>query len=88
MNKSTIKKILSRESINQQEASEFIVDYCKMKKNEDITSEQLSGIMQAIQMGLFNLQYAAEQAAIQLGIDVVQVIGKQGEILKTIVDGK
>lgn len=85
MNKSTIEKILSNSPITQQEASEFIIDYCKLKKSEDITSEQLSGILQAIQMGMFNLMYAAEQAALSLNLNIVQVIGKQNEILKTTI---
>ena len=81
MNKETVKKILSNIPITQQEVSEFVVDYCKLSLNEDITSEQLQGILHACQSGFFNLRYAAEQAAIKMDWTVITTT-KNGVILK------
>ena len=85
MNKETITKILKNQPISQQEASEFIVDYCKSEKEIDITAQQIQGIMQAIQMGMFNLNYAARQAANKENMQIVDII-KDNNIIATIVE--
>ena len=87
MNKDTIIKILTNKSITQQEVSEFIVDYCKKEVNKDISSIELSGILQLIQIGRFNLNYAARQAALKEDIDVVDII-KDNMIIYTIANKK
>lgn len=86
MNKDIVKKILTSSQINQQEFFEFITDYVKSEKDEDITQIQLMGIAQAIQMGAFNLRYAAEQSASKLGIQVINILNPQGVLIKTICE--
>ena len=84
MYKDTVIKILTSGQLNQQEALEFVTDYVKSEKGIDLDHNQLNGILQAIQMGMFNLRYAAEQAASKLGIQITNVLSKEGHIIKTI----
>lgn len=86
MNKETVKKILTNTQINQKEFFEFITDYVKSEKDEDVTQEQLMGIAQAIQMGAFNIRYAAEQAAAKLNIKVTNLIDRNGALIKTVCE--
>ena len=86
MNKDTVKKILTNTQINQKEFFEFITDYVKSEKDEDVTQEQLMGIAQAIQMGAFNIRYAAEQAAAKLNIKVTNLIDRNGALIKTVCE--
>lgn len=86
MNKETVKKILTTSQLNQQEFFEFITDYVKSEKGEDINQTQLMGIAQAVQMGAFNLRFAAEQSASKLGIQVVNILSPQGVLIKTICE--
>lgn len=86
MNKDTVKKILTNTQINQKEFFEFITDYVKSEKDEDITQEQLMGIAQAIQMRAFNIRYAAEQTAAKLNIKVTNLIDRNGALIKTVCE--
>lgn len=81
MNKELVKKFLTSTSINQNELTEFIVDYCKLQNKPEPTTEQLQQITMLIQKGLFNLEYAAEQAAIKLGLTVLKIT-KNNVVLK------
>ena len=85
MNTQTIKKILQNQSINVNELNEFIIDYVKLTKNKEITSDELKGIFQLIQLGHFNLTYAAKIAGIKLNLNIRELYDKNGYLLKVIV---
>ena len=69
----TIKKILQTNNISEQLLNEFITDYIKSEKNKDISLEELMAIRQLIQMGVFDIRYAATQAAIKLNYNVLNI---------------
>ena len=81
MDKKVIKKILQNGSLTQEELNTFIVKYVE-SFDRTVSPEQLQGIIVAIQHRMFNLQYAAEQAGIKLGMLITKTIDKNGQILK------
>lgn len=83
MDKQVVIKILERKQISQEELFIFITDYIKSEKGKDITGQELQMIFQAIQMKVFNLYYAAEQAAIKLNLQVTSLYNKVGQIIRT-----
>ena len=83
MNKNIVTKILQNQAINLEEINSFIVDYVKMMKNEEINSQQLEMIRELIKMHTFNLGYAAKVASIKLGMNVVSLYNRNGQIIST-----
>lgn len=83
MNKEIIHKVLNNQKLQISDITQFVTEYIKLKKGVEITSEQLNGIVQLILSGHFNLQYAAEQAALHFNIYVCKIIDiKTNEIIK------
>lgn len=83
--KEIIKLILENKPIDLTQLNTFITEYVKKLKNIDVTPLDLQGIIQVIQIGTFNLRYAALMAAISLNLNVTTVFGKDNRILRTIV---
>lgn len=83
MEKEIIIKILKQQQITLEELNKFIVDYIQLKQAKDITSEQIKGIIQFISMGLFDLRFAALQAAEALKIDVSTLLDSNNNIIQT-----
>jgi hypothetical protein len=82
MSTDTVKKILKMERISINELNEFVVQYVKHFKNIDISHEYLYGIVHLIQSGVFDLNYAAEQAARALGINLARVLNSNNQVIK------
>lgn len=80
-----IKKIINNEQVNLTELNTFIVDYCKLMGNKIPTQEELSGIVQLIQMKIFDLVYAVKQAALKLNIQINILYDKQGQQIKMFI---
>ena len=85
MNKNIVSKLLQGQSVNLEEINSFIVDYVKMMKNEEINSQQLEMIRELIKMRTFDLGYAAKIASIKLGMNVVNLYDRNGQIISTTV---
>lgn len=73
MKKKTVIKLLKEEKVTQQEITEFIFDYIKEEKNIEPTSQQLTGIINALNMGIFNLSDAIKKSADKLGLQVNRI---------------
>lgn len=85
MNKQIVINILTKKQINVTEVTEFVIEYTKEKLNKEITSEQVSQIVILIQRGIFDLNFAAREAARLLNLYVMDAIDKQGRIISTFV---
>lgn len=85
MNKELIQRLLASNHVTSQDLNEFISQYTYNKLNRHITGEELQGISQLIQMGMFNLRYAVIEAAKDLNLNVMSAFDKNGNILKTYV---
>lgn len=81
MNKQTIKNILQGKSVTEKEFMTFITDYLE-DNGKECTSEQLQGIVTAINHNMFSIQYAAEQAGLKLGMLITKTLDKQGRVIK------
>lgn len=85
MNKRIITRILTAEQIDINELVVFVKEYTLNKLNREITANEISGIIQAIQMGVLDIRYAAKQAALVLNLYVMEVFNKNGYLVKTFV---
>lgn len=83
--KEFINKIISNQQINLNELNTFILDYCKLMNNKIPTQEELTGIVTAIQMRIFNLTTAVKYAAIKLDIQINTLYDKQGQMIKMFI---
>lgn len=77
--------ILEGKPITEVQLNDFITEYTKIFSDKDITGPQLIGINNAIKMGIFNLYYAAENAANKLNLSVIKIFNNQGQLIKTTV---
>ena len=82
MKKEIVKKLLKNQQITQAELTEFVYDYVKEEKNIEPTAQQLTGIINAINMGIFSLNDAVKKSAVKLGLQVNTLVGKAGNILR------
>ena len=85
MDKKLIKKLLYSNSINIEDLNTFIVDYKKKEKGEDVTLEELKGIIKLIQMNMFNLEYALVRSASKLNLSLLKIHDKNGQLIRKIV---
>ena len=83
--KEFINKIINNQQVNINELNIFIIDYCKLMENKSPTQEELTGIVTAIQMGIFNLTMAVKYAAIKLNIQINTLYDKQGQMIKMFI---
>ena len=83
--KEFINKIINNQQVNINELNTFIVDYCKLMENKIPTQEELTGIVTAIQMRIFNLTTAVKYAAIKLNIQINTLYDKQGQMIKMFI---
>ena len=83
--KEFINKVINNQQININELNVFIVDYCRLMENKSPTSEELVGIAQMIQTGMFNLIYAVKIAAIKLNIPLTILYDKHGQQIKMFI---
>ena len=86
MYKDIVTQLVKQKSVTEKDINEFITEYVKNKKKKDVTVEQLADIRQLLQMGVFNLNYAAREAARDLGLNITNVISKEGKLLNVLVD--
>jgi len=83
VNKDLIIRILTSNTVNINDLSEFIVQYTHSCLNKDITPVEINGIIQAIQMGIFDLRFAVLQAAQKINLYIMTITDKNGVLLKT-----
>lgn len=82
MNKEIVKKILTKNQVDIIELNTFITEYTHEKLNRDITPEELKGIIQLIQNGVFNLRYAASEAAKMLDLNILSISDKNSKLIR------
>lgn len=68
-----IERILKQKKLKVDEINEFIVGYVKEVKGTEPTAKELNMIIQMIQQGQFNINYAAKEYAKLLGYTVISV---------------
>ena len=81
--KKIIKKILLNKKITQSEISDFIISYVKMEKDKDINATELTAILSLVMQGIFDIKYAAKQYANKLGIQIIDVLDINKQVIQT-----
>jgi predicted transcriptional regulator YheO len=81
--KKIIKKILLNKKITQSEVSDFIISYIKIEKNKDINATELTVILSLVMQGIFDIKYAAKQYANKLGMQIIDVLDTNKQIIQT-----
>jgi len=73
MNKEVVIKMLKNQQVNQQDFTQFIVDYLEFKKKPTPTGQQLQGMLQLFNMGVFQINEALIEARDHFKLQVVSV---------------
>ena len=83
--KNFITKIANNQSVSLEELNVFVVDYCKLMDKKIPTQEELSMIVQAIQMRIYDLIYMVKNAAIKLNIQLNLLYDKHGQLIRMFI---
>ena len=79
--KEFINKIFSNQQVTIEELSNFIVEYAELCEIKNTTPQHIQFAIQLIQNGMFDLQYACKNCAKKLGLQVVEMYDKNGQLL-------
>ena len=80
-----IKNILTTKEISLEDLNIFLEEYIVNQLKRPMSSDQLQAIVQLITQGVFDLRFAATQAAILNNLNVLSVQDRNNNILTTIV---
>ena len=84
--KEFINKILSNQQVTIEELSKFIVEYAELCEIKNTTPQHIQFAIQLIQNGMFDLKYACKNCAKKLGLRVVEMYDKNGQLLYTKIE--
>ena len=84
--KEFINKIFSNQQVTIEELSNFIVEYSELCGIKDTTPQHVQISIQLIQNGMFDLMYACKNCASKLGLQVVEMYDKNGQLLYTKIE--
>ena len=84
--KEFINKIFSNEKVSIEELSNFIVEYAESCGIKDTTPQHIQFAIQFIQNGMFDLRYACKNCAKKLGLQLVEMYDKNGQLLYTKIE--
>ena len=79
--KEFINKIFSNQQVTIEELSKFIVEYAELCEIRSTTPQHIQFAIQLIQNGMFDLKYACKNCAKKLGLQVVEMYDKNGQLL-------
>ncbi len=86
MTKEFLLKFINHERLSIEDVSTFIVDYCKLCGKREPTAEEIPVLLQLIQAGAFDLNYAIEQASLKLNLCIVRIINKNGQVISQYIE--
>ena len=84
--KEFINKIFSNEKVSIEELSNFIVEYSELCGIKNTTPQHVQIAAQLIQNGMFDLKYACKNCAKKLGLQIVEMYDKNGQLLYTKIE--
>ena len=84
--KEFINKIFSNQQVSVEELSKFIVEYAELCEIRSTTPQHIQFAIQLIQNGMFDLKYACKNCAKKLGLQVVEMYDKNGQLLYTKIE--
>ena len=84
--KEFINKIFSNQQVTIEELSKFIVEYAELCEIRSTTPQHIQFAIQFIQNGMFDLRYACKNCAKKLGLKMVELKDKNGQLLYTKIE--
>ena len=84
--KEFINKIFSNQQVTIEELSQFIVEYAELCEIRSTTPQHIQFAIQLIQNGMFDLKYACQNCAKKLGLQVVEMYDKNGQLVYTKIE--
>ena len=84
--KEFINKIFSNQQVTIEELSKFIVEYAELCEIRSTTPQHIQFAIQFIQNGMFDLKYACKNCARKLGLQLVEMYDKNGQLLYTKIE--
>ena len=84
--KEFINKIFSNQQVTIEELSKFIVEYAELCEIRSTTPQHIQFAIQLIQNGMFDLKYACKNCAKKLGLQIVEMYDKHGQLLYTKIE--
>ena len=84
--KEFINKVFSNQQVTIEELSKFIVEYAELCEIRSTTPQHIQFAIQLIQNGMFDLKYACKNCAKKLGLQLVEMYDKNGQLLYTKIE--
>lgn len=84
--KEFINKIFSNQKVTIEELSNFLVEYAELCEIRSTTPQHIQFAIQLIQNGMFDLKYACKNCAKKLGLQLVEMYDKNGQLLYTKIE--
>lgn len=84
--KEFINKIFSNQQVTIEELSNFIVEYSELCGIKNTTPQHIQFAIQMIRQEMFDLKYACKNCAKKLGLQLVEMYDKSGQLLYTKIE--
>lgn len=80
-----IIKVLNQQQISMSELNKFICEYVVLMGLEEPSQSELSAIIQLIQMGYFNLNFAVDEASKKLNLNITRLYDQKNQLMKAYI---
>lgn len=80
-----IIKVLNQQQIPISELNKFIYEYVVLMGLKEPSQSELSAIIQLIQMGYFNLNFAVDEASKKLNLNITRLYDQKNQLIKAYI---
>lgn len=80
-----IIKVLNQQQISISELNKFIYEYVVLMGIKEPSQSELSAIIQLIQMGYFNLNFAVDEASKKLNLNITRLYDQKNQLIKAYI---
>ena len=80
-----IIKVLNQQQIPISELNKFIYEYVILMGVKEPSQSELSAIIQLIQMGYFNLNFAVDEASKKLNLNITRLYDQKNQLIKAYI---
>lgn len=80
-----IIKVLNQQQISISELNKFIYEYVVLMGLKEPSQSELSAIIQLIQMGYFNLNFAVDEASKKLNLNITRLYDQKNQLIKAYI---
>jgi hypothetical protein len=84
--KEFIKNFYTNNQVNQQELIRFINEYCELNNKPITDSQQINIIIQLLQSGFFNLNYAIDNYIKLKNINLTKIYDKNNNLINVYIN--